>query len=365
MVPQSQITITILLHPVTNYHLPISSLQSLVSSLQSPVSSLKSLVSSLQSLVTSFHSLVSTHHLNYHYPMPPELYAALEAGGTKFLCAVGTGPDDLRDQTRFPTTDPEETIAQVIAFFQPHLPELRALGIASFGPLDLDPASATYGRITDSTKPGWTNVDMFATLKDALGLPAALDTDVNGALFGEATWGAARGLQNAIYLTVGTGVGGGALVNGQLVHGLLHPEMGHVRLPHDKEVDPFPGVCPFHGDCLEGLASGPAIQARWGRPAEELSPDHPAWELEARYLGLACSNLAVLFSPQRIILGGGVMKKGGLIERVRAEFADSIGGYIRSPVVLERLDTFIVPPGLGDRSGLLGALALARDLAAR
>ena len=294
--------------------------------------------------------------------MPPALYAALEAGGTKFLCAIGSGPGDFRAQTRFPTGDPETTIAQAIAFFQPHLSDLRALGIASFGPLDLDPASPSYGHITNSTKPGWRDVDMLGALKAPLGIPIAIDTDVNGALFGEAQWGAARGLNNAIYVTVGTGVGGGALVNGALVHGLVHPEMGHMRLPHDWAADPFPGVCPFHGDCLEGLASGPAIQSRWGQPAEELPPEHPAWPLEARYLGLACSNLAVLYSPQRIMLGGGVMAQPGLIEMVRAEFAASINDYIQSPAVRDHLDDYIVLPGLGGRAGLLGALALAREL---
>ncbi len=214
----------------------------------------------------------------------PALFAALEAGGTKFLCAVGTGPNDLRAETRIPTTIPAETIGRAVEFFQAqarlHGP-LAGLGVASFGPVDLHEGSPTWGYITSTPKPGWRNTDLVGPFKQALNLPVAFDTDVDGAALGEGRWGAAQGLDTFIYLTIGTGIGGGAFSRGQLVHGLIHPEMGHIHLPHDRQADPFAGVCPYHGDCFEGLASGPALEKRWGQSAETLPPDHPAWRLEA------------------------------------------------------------------------------------
>ena len=292
------------------------------------------------------------------------LFGGIEAGGTKFVCAVGSGPDDIRAETRFPTTTPEETIGQAIAFFREQREqhgELAALGIAAFGPLDPDPASTTYGYITSTPKPGWANTDFAGPLARALNLPVAFDTDVNGAALGEGRWGAAQGLDTFIYLTIGTGIGGGAMVGGSLLHGLLHPEMGHVRLPHDRQQDPYPGRCPYHGDCLEGLASGPAIAARWGRPAETLPVDHPAWSLEAHYLALGLVNFIVTLSPQRMILGGGVMEQAHLFPLVRRRVLELLNGYVQSPRLLEAIDTYIVPPALGRRAGVLGALALARQ----
>jgi len=292
------------------------------------------------------------------------LVGGIEAGGTKFVCAVGSGPDDVRAETRFPTTTPEETIGQAIDFFREQREqhgELVALGIAAFGPLDPDPASPTYGYITSTPKPGWTNVDFAGPLARALDLPVAFDTDVNGAALAEGRWGAAQGLDTFIYLTIGTGIGGGAMVGGSLLHGLLHPEMGHVRLPHDRQQDPYPGRCPYHGDCLEGLASGPAIAARWGRPAQTLPVDHPAWALEAHYLALGLVNFIVTLSPQRIILGGGVMAQAQLFPLVRRRVLELLNGYVQSPRLLEAIDTYIVPPALGRRAGVLGALALARQ----
>lgn len=292
------------------------------------------------------------------------LVGGIEAGGTKFVCAVGSGPDDVRAETRFPTTTPEETIGQAIDFFREQREqhgELAALGIAAFGPLDPDPASPTYGYITSTPKPGWTNVDFAGPLARALDLPVAFDTDVNGAALAEGRWGAAQGLDTFIYLTIGTGIGGGAMVGGSLLHGLLHPEMGHVRLPHDRQQDPYPGRCPYHGDCLEGLASGPAIAARWGQPAETLPVDHPAWALEAHYLALGLVNFIVTLSPQRIILGGGVMAQAQLFPLVRRRVLELLNGYVQSPRLLEAIDTYIVPPALGRRAGVLGALALARQ----
>lgn len=297
---------------------------------------------------------------------PPSLplVGGIEAGGTKFVCAVGTGPEDVRTVIRYPTTTPEETIGRAVAFFRERAGEpggLAAVGIGSFGPLDVDPDSPTWGHITSTPKEGWAKVDFAGAVERALGVPVGFDTDVNAAALGEGRWGAARGLDTFLYLTVGTGIGGGGLVNGRRLHGLLHPEMGHIRIPRDRERDPYPGRCPFHGDCLEGLASGPALGDRWGTPPEDLPPDHPAWELEAEYLGQALAAYSLVLSPERIVVGGGVMHRRELYPMVRARLRDALAGYLRSPEILERTDRYVVPPGLGDRSGLLGAFALARE----
>ncbi|MCK6628844.1 MAG: ROK family protein [Anaerolineae bacterium] len=290
------------------------------------------------------------------------LLGGIEAGGTKFVCAVGTGPDDVRAETRFPTTIPEETINQAIAFFteQAQKEPLAALGIASFGPVDPNPASPSFGYITTTPKPHWANTDLAGTIGRALGVPVGFDTDVNGAALGEHRWGAAQGLDTFIYLTIGTGLGGGGLVGGQLMHGLIHPEMGHVRLPRHPN-DSYPGACPFHGDCLEGMAAGPALQGRWGQRAETLPPDHPAWEIEAHYLAYGLVNFICTLSPQRIILGGGVMDQAHLFPLVRRKTQELLNGYVQSPEILERIDQYIVPPGLGNRAGVLGAIALAEQ----
>ena len=278
-----------------------------------------------------------------------DIYGGVEAGGTKFVCAIGTGPDDL-ERTTFPTTSPEETIARAIAFFRERAP-LRGLGIASFGPVDLDPHSETYGSITSTPKAGWANTDISGMIGRALGARVRLDTDVNAAALAESRWGSARGLDDVVYLTVGTGIGGGALAGGQLVHGLVHPEMGHMRIPRDRSSDPYGGVCPFHGDCLEGLASGPAIEQRWGKRAENLAADHPAWRLEARYLAAGVVNLVCLLSPRRVIMGGGVMEQAHLFPMIREEVAASLNSYVKAPE--------IGPPALGKDTGVLGAIALA------
>lgn len=287
------------------------------------------------------------------------LYGGIEAGGTKFVCAVASGPDDIRAEVRFPTTTPDETIARAVDFFRAQPAELAAVGIASFGPVDPNPASSTSGFITTTPKPGWANTDLAGTIRRALGLPVGFDTDVNGAALGEHRWGAARGLDTFIYLTIGTGIGGGGMVGGQLMHGLIHPEMGHIRLPHDWEADPFPGTCPYHGDCLEGLASGPALEARWGQSAKTLSPDHPAWPLQVHYLALALVNFICTLSPQRVIIGGGVMNQAQLFPLVRAEVQALLNGYVQAPEILDHIDQYIVPPALGGRAGVLGAIALA------
>ncbi|HLI09372.1 MAG TPA: ROK family protein [Ktedonobacteraceae bacterium] len=291
------------------------------------------------------------------------LYGGIEAGGTKIVCAVGSGPTDIRAELRIPTTTPEETLGQIIMFFRQQNAPISALGIGAFGPLSPDPAAPDYGFITSTPKPGWANVDVAGTIGRALGVPAGFDTDVNVAALGEARWGAAQGLTTFLYLTVGTGIGGGGLSNGRLMHGLLHPEMGHILLPHDRQSDPFPGVCPYHGDCLEGMASGPAMRARWGEAAEKLPADHPAWALEAHYLALACVNFICTLSPQRIILGGGVMNQSHLFPLIRQETQSLLNGYVQAPAILQHIDAYIVPPALAGRAGVLGAFALAEQVA--
>lgn len=292
------------------------------------------------------------------------LVGGIEAGGTKFVCAVGSGPDDICAESRFPTTVPDETIARAVQFFreqQLQLGPLSALGIAAFGPIDPHPGSARFGYITSTPKPGWRDTDFAGRVSRELGLPVGFDTDVNVAALGESRWGAAQGLDTFLYLTVGTGIGGGGLVNGRMMHGLVHPEMGHVRIPHDRVEDPFPGRCPFHGDCLEGLASGPAIEARWGKPSRELPPYHPAWTLEAKYLALALVNYICTFSPQRLILGGGVMEQQQLFPLIHRQVQKLLNEYVQAPAVIDQIDEYIVPPGLGNRAGVLGAIALAQD----
>ena len=288
----------------------------------------------------------------------PPVYGAIEAGGTKFVCAVGTGPDDLRAEAQFPTTTPEETLARAIAFFQDAPVAPAAVGIGSFGPVDLDAGSPTFGFITTTPKAGWPHTDFAGAVERALGVPVAFETDVNAAALGEHRWGAARDVDTFVYITIGTGVGGGALVGGRPLHGLVHPEMGHLLLPRAPG-DDFEGACPFHGACLEGMASGPALAARWGRPAQDLPADHPAWATEAHYLALALVNLTLTLSPQRFVLGGGVMHQRQLFPLVRQTVQETLNGYVSAPEITGAIDGYIVPPALGDRAGVLGALALA------
>jgi fructokinase len=266
-------------------------------------------------------------------------------------------------EKRIPTTTPEATLAATVEFLcaaSAGHGALAAVGIGSFGPVDVRPGSPRFGWITSTPKPGWSDTDVAGPIRRALGVPVAFDTDTNAAALGERDWGTARGLDSFLYLTIGTGIGGGGFAEGRLLHGLVHPEVGHLRLPHDLAADPFPGVCPFHGDCLEGLASGPALQARWGAPAESLPADHPAWHLEVRYLALAVVNLVCALSPQRVLMGGGVMEQLHLFPPLRREVQRLLNGYVRATELLDRIDEFIVPPGLGSRAGVLGALALAR-----
>lgn len=290
------------------------------------------------------------------------LFGGIEGGGTKFVCAIGTEAGQILAETRFPTTTPDETLAQAVDFFKEgvqSLGPLASIGVASFGPLDPRPASATFGTILPTPKPGWTGSDIVGTLRSAFDVPIGFDTDVNGAALGEWRWGAAQGLDTFIYLTIGTGIGGGGLVNGELMHGLLHPEMGHISLPRNPEIDPFEGSCPFHGDCFEGLASGPAMEKRWGQRAETLPAEHPAWDLEAGYIALALRVFICTLSPQRIIIGGGVAQQSHLMPLIREKTLETLNGYVQSPSILEYIDEYIVPVALEGKAGIQGAFVLA------
>jgi fructokinase len=286
------------------------------------------------------------------------VYGGIETGGTKWECAIGTGPEDLRATGTVPTTTPNETIERVVAFFEREGP-VSALGIGSFGPVDQKVGSATWGHITSTPKPGWAYTDVGPEIRRRLSVPVAFDTDVNAAALGEHRWGAAQGLDTFCYITVGTGIGGGGMAGGRLLHGLLHPEFGHMRIPHDRERDPFDGVCPFHGDCWEGLASGRAIEARWGRPAVELDDEEAVWILQAHYLALGLVSVICVLSPERILLGGGVMNRNDLLPLVHREVSALLNGYLQTAAVGDAISEYIRRPALGARAGVLGAIALA------
>jgi len=295
-----------------------------------------------------------------------KLFGGIEAGGTKFVCMVGCSPETVLAEARFPTTNPAETIRASLEFFAPYAGSdgLSAVGIASFGPLDLDPDSPTYGYITTTPKAGWEHVDLCGQIRRGLNVPVAFDTDVNAAAYGEQTWVPEnRSLDPFLYMTVGTGIGVGAIINGAPLHGLIHTEAGHSHIPHDRSWDPFPGVCPYHADCLEGLASGFSMSKRWGQSPESLPDAHPGWDLEVEYIALALLNLIYLYSPRRIVLGGGVSQHPGFHQAVRRKVRQLNSGYIHSPMLLEGLDDYIRPPALGNRSGALGAIAMAIELA--
>jgi fructokinase len=289
-------------------------------------------------------------------------FGGVETGGTWCVCALGSGPGAIEAQETFRTADPAQTLERIVGFFAAH-PAPEAIGIGSFGPLDVDPDSPTWGQVMNTPKPGWRHTAVASILRERIGVPIAFDLDVTAAAIGEQRWGAGRGAPSLAYVTVGTGIGAGLLIDGRPRHGLLHPEVGHLRIPHDHERDPSPGVCPVHGDCWEGLACGPAIAQRWGRPASELPDEHPAWALEAEYLALGILSIVTVFSPHRIILGGGIMDRAGLMEMVRDRLRELLGGYLESPLLAERIGEYLVAPGLGDDAGVLGAIAMARQLA--
>jgi len=287
------------------------------------------------------------------------VYAGIDAGGTEFKCVLGSDPERLLAREKIPVSDPAATLAASAAFFKRAMEEhgaATALGIACFGPLDLRPESSSFGCITSTPKPLWAGTDILGYFRDNLHLPVQLDTDVNGALLAEQRWGGAAGLHSAVYVTVGTGIGAGVMVDGHLLHGAMHPEAGHMRLTQYAD-DPFSGACPYHGGCLEGLASGPALAQRWQQNPKTLPDGHAAWELQAHYLASMCVNLALMYSPQRIILGGGVMQRAHLFPMIRQAYLAQINGYLGDQ--RQAVAEFIVPPVLGDMAGALGAIALA------
>ena len=281
---------------------------------------------------------------------------ALEAGGTKMVLAVYTLEGEELERLTLPTLTPQQTMLQMVDFFRSHA--VDALGVGSFGPLDLDPRSPTYGAITSTPKLPWRGYPLLRELLGGRDIPAAIDTDVNAAVLAEVVRGAAQGLDSAVYVTVGTGIGGGVYVNGATVRGLMHPELGHMLVkPHPDDPNPR-GVCPYHASCLEGLAAGPAIAARVGGDARELPDGHPTFDIEAYYLAQMCANLVLTLSPQRILLGGGVMQRAVLFDKVRRQTAALLNGYVNQPAITERIEDYIVPPALFPVSGLVGAYLL-------
>ena len=284
---------------------------------------------------------------------------ALEAGGTKMVCAIGDENGNVFERMSFPTRMPEETMPDIINYFRER--PVEALGISSCGPLNLNKQDPNFGDITTTPKPGWQNYPLLRTLAAALNVPVGIDTDVNGAALAEARLGAGRGLDSLVYYTIGTGVGGGAVVEGRLLHGLVHPEMGHMLLRPCKD-DPAPhGFCPYHDGCLEGMATGVAIEKRWGVPAAQLPPEHIAWDIEAEYLAQMCANTIVILSPKKIVLGGGVMHQVHLFPKIRRRTQELLNGYVANDTILHDIDNYIVAPGLGDNAGAAGSLLLALD----
>jgi len=280
---------------------------------------------------------------------------ALEAGGTKMVCAVGNEKGEILDQISLSTLTPKETMPGIIDYF--HKAGIEALGVGSFGPVDLNKKSDTYGYITSTPKLAWRNYNLLGELKKELFVPMGFDTDVNASMLGEVTWGNARGLDSAIYITIGTGVGVGIISNGALLHGMLHPEAGHILLAREAH-DSYKGKCPYHGTCLEGLAAGPAIEERWGKSGKDLAGIQQVWELEAFYIAQALVNYTLIVSPQRIILGGGVMKQEQLFLLIRQKYKELMNSYIVTRET-ENLDEYIVPAGLDGNQGIMGCIALA------
>ncbi|MFC0213524.1 ROK family protein [Paenibacillus chartarius] len=286
------------------------------------------------------------------------LLGAIEGGGTKFVCGVGSPYGDIVERVSFPTTTPEATLDGAMNFFAKY--DIRAIGIGTFGPIDVHPQSPDYGSVASTPKPHWSGYRIVDHVKRHFDIPIGFDTDVNAAALGEAEWGAAKGLDSCLYMTIGTGIGAGAIVGGKLIHGLTHPEMGHILVRRHRN-DTFQGLCPFHGDCLEGLAAGPAIEARWGRKAIELDAAHDAWEMESYYIAQALVNYILILSPQRVILGGGVMGQSHLFPLIREQAAKLLNSYIKHPAIEMDIDLYIVPPALDGNAGLCGALALAKQ----
>lgn len=285
-------------------------------------------------------------------------FGALEAGGTKMVCAVGDEQGRILERISLPTRTPENTMPEMLAFFQDK--DLSAIGIGCFGPVDLDRSSPTYGSILSTPKLSWRNFPIVQRFEQALGIPVGIDTDVNAAALGEAVWGCTRDVQNSVYITVGTGVGLGVIIGGKPHHGMIHPEAGHIFMDRRPDDPLEQGVCPYHGNCLEGLASGPAIERRWGRKAQDLADCDAVWELEAYYIGQAICDYIMMISPEKIVLGGGVMHQQQMLPLVRKEVHRQLHGYLQGKG-LEDLDNYIVPISLGDNQGVMGAVKLAMD----
>lgn len=281
-------------------------------------------------------------------------YGALEAGGTKMVCALVDEDGNISERTSFPTKTPEETIPDLIDYFKDK--DIAALGIGCFGPISPNKKAEDYGHITTTPKPGWSGYDIVGAFEEALGVPVGFDTDVNGSMLGEATWGAAKDVDNAVYITVGTGIGAGIMIDRKLLHGMLHPEAGHIPMIV-REDDTYAGKCPYHGTCLEGMAAGPAIEDRWGARAETLVDRDEVWDLEAYYLAQAMMNYILTLSPERIILGGGVMHVEKLMPMIREKTKEMLNGYVQTKQ-MDDLEHYIVRPALGDDQGILGAAKL-------
>ncbi|MFB9757536.1 ROK family protein [Ectobacillus funiculus] len=286
------------------------------------------------------------------------LFGAIEAGGTKFVCGIGSEYGEILEKFTIPTTTPNETMERVIGYFKGK--HFDAIGIGSFGPVDLHKSSSTYGYITSTPKPYWGQFNFLGEIQKEFPIPIGFDTDVNAAALGEKEWGAARDVDSCMYMTVGTGIGVGAVVNGELLHGLTHPEMGHIFIRrHEKDL--FEGSCPYHKDCLEGMASGYAIEKRWGKKGIELARTAKVWELEAYYLAQAIANYILILSPKKIVLGGGVMKQQQLISMIRNRVTGLLNGYLQHENITSgQIEDYIVLPSLGENAGLCGALALAK-----
>lgn len=285
------------------------------------------------------------------------LYGGIELGGTKMVCAISNEDGQIIDKIKVPTTTPQETLSQLFDYFKDK--NIKSLGIGSFGPIDLNKKSDTYGYITTTPKPNWANTDVLNYFKP-LNIPLGFDTDVNAACLGEVKYGAGRDLDSVIYGTIGTGIGFGAYLDNQLVHGLMHTETGHMLLQKHEIDKDFIGPCPYHNNCFETLASGPSIEKRWGEKAEELTDNKQVWQLEAYYIAQALVNCIMCYSPQRIILGGGVMHVPGLIELVRQETLKYLNGYIKKDEILNHIDEYIVLPELGDNAGVIGSIELGK-----
>lgn len=290
-------------------------------------------------------------------------FGAIESGGTKFICAIASEDGSILSKKSFPTTEPEQTLNATKEFFklaENEYGQISSLGIASFGPVDINTESETYGYITSTPKENWSNTDVVGFYKQAFNVPVGFNTDVNAAALAERSSGAAQSLENFIYVTVGTGLGAGIVSGGSLVQGVTHPEVGHILIPKPESAADFEGACPFHGACLEGLAAGPSIKARWGEAGQDMGPDHPAWDEQAYYLAVMCVNFCAFFAPQRIIIGGGVMSQSHLFPMIRKKFSELANGYFSYHEV-SNLDSFIVPSPLDGQAGLHGAILLAKE----